>query len=415
MPGSEQHHMEISPFSHPVYVMAKPAGAQCNLACRYCYYLEKSGMYGHSGGQNMSREVLELFVKQYIAAQTQREVLFVWHGGETMLRPLSFYQEALRLQKKYARGHIIDNCLQTNGTLITEEWCEFFKENNWLIGVSLDGPEAMHDTFRKDRHNEGTFKKVMHGVELLNRYGVEWNAMAVVNSSNANHPKEFYRFFKDIECHYIQFTPIVERMVPTLTPPLEGLSSGNSLEMTPETVQPQQWGNFLCSIFDEWVAEDVGEYFIQLFDATLANWVGVEPGVCSMAKTCGNALAIEHNGDLFSCDHFVFPQYKLGNIRRQPIAELCYSEQQNTFRRLKQTLPAQCRRCKYEFACHGECPKNRLIQTVDGETGLNYLCEGYRQFFTHVEPYMKFMAKEWLEDGAPANVMQAVAQGLFTR
>ena len=410
-----QSHPSISPFSHPVYVMAKPAGAQCNLACRYCYYLEKAGMYSNAERHFMDSRTLELFVEQYIAAQTQREVLFVWHGGETMLRPLSFYREALRLQKKYAKGHIIDNSLQTNGTLITPEWCEFFKENNWLIGVSLDGPEAMHNTYRKDRSGKGSFEKVIRGVELLNRYGVEWNAMAVVNSSNANHPKEFYHFFKDIGCHYIQFTPIVERKAPLLTPPLSDLTAGEPIEMTEETVQPRQWGEFLCTIFDEWVAADVGEYFIQLFDATLANWVNVEPGVCSMAKSCGNALAMEYNGDVFSCDHFVYPEYKLGNIRKQPLAELFYGTQQNTFRKLKQALPAQCRRCKFEFACHGECPKNRLIHTVDGEAGLNFLCEGYKRFFTHVEPYMDFMAREWLDDGAPANVMQAVADGLFAR
>lgn len=410
-----QSHPSISPFSHPVYVMAKPAGAQCNLACRYCYYLEKAGMYSNAERHFMDSRTLELFVKQYIAAQTQREVLFVWHGGETMLRPLSFYREALRLQKKYAKGHIIDNSLQTNGTLITPEWCEFFKENNWLIGVSLDGPEAMHNTYRKDMSGKGSFEKVMRGVELLNRYGVEWNAMAVVNSSNASHPKEFYRFFKDIGCHYIQFTPIVERKAPLLTPPLSDLTAGEPIEMTAETVQPRQWGEFLCTIFDEWVAADVGEFFIQLFDATLANWVNVEPGVCSMAKSCGNALAMEYNGDVFSCDHFVYPEYKLGNIKKQPLAELFYGTQQNTFRKLKQALPAQCRRCKFEFACHGECPKNRLIHTVDGEAGLNFLCEGYKRFFAHVEPYMDFMAREWLDDGAPANVMQAVADGLFAR
>ena len=411
----EQSRKILSPFAHPVYVMAKPAGSQCNMACRYCYYLEKAGLYGHPGGHVMGKEMLELFVKQYIAAQTQREVLFTWHGGETMLLPISFYQEAIRLQRKHARGHIIDNCIQTNGTLLTKEWCEFLKANNWLVGVSLDGPKAMHDTYRKDRRGEGTFDKVMRGIDLLNRHGVEWNALAVVNNINASHPHEFYRFFKDINCHYIQFTPIVERDSPPLTPPLERLPTDGQVAMTAETVSPQQWGKFLCTVFDEWVATDVGEYFIQLFDATLCNWVGVEPGVCSMAKTCGNALAMEHNGDVFSCDHFVYPHYRLGNITQQPMAELFYGEQQKTFRRMKQTLPTQCHKCKYEFACHGECPKNRLLHTSDGEAGLNYLCEGYRMFFAHVEPYMDFMAREWREDGAPAHVMRAVAEGLFSR
>ena len=411
----DQPHPTASPFSHPVYVMAKPAGARCNLACRYCYYLEKAGMYGRDEGHLMSGRLLESFVSQYIAAQTQREVLFTWHGGETMLRPRSFYREAIRLQRKYANGHIIDNCIQTNGTLLNDEWCEFLKANNWLVGVSIDGPEAMHNAYRKDRHGRGTFQEVMRGIGLLNRYGVEWNAMAVVNSLNAAHPLDFYHFFKDIGCRYIQFTPIVERNAPALTPPLAGLSAGSRVEMTAETVHPRQWGDFLCAIFDEWVASDVGEYFIQLFDATLANWVGVEPGVCSMAKFCGNALAMEHNGDVFSCDHFVYPEYRLGNIMRQPLAELAYGERQNAFRRLKPLLPKQCRGCRFEFACHGECPKNRLLHTPDGEAGLNYLCDGYRQFFAHVEPYMDYMAHEWRTDGAPANVMQAVADGLFAR
>ena len=411
----DQPHPTASPFSHPVYVMAKPAGARCNLACRYCYYLEKAGMYSRDEGHLMSGRLLESFVSQYIAAQTQREVLFTWHGGETMLRPLSFYREAMRLQRKYANGHIIDNCIQTNGTLLNDEWCEFLKANNWLVGVSTDGPEAMHNAYRKDRHGRGTFQEVMRGIGLLNRYGVEWNAMAVVNSLNAAHPLDFYHFFKDIGCRYIQFTPIVERKVPALTPPLAGLSAGSRVEMTAETVHPRQWGDFLCAIFDEWVASDVGEYFIQLFDTTLANWVGVEPGVCSMAKFCGNALAMEHNGDVFSCDHFVYPEYRLGNIMRQPLAELAYGERQNAFRRLKPSLPKQCRGCRFEFACHGECPKNRLLHTPDGEAGLNYLCDGYRQFFAHVEPYMDYMAHEWRTDGAPANVMQAVADGLFAR
>jgi uncharacterized protein len=411
----------VSPFAHPLYVMAKPAGAQCNLECRYCYYLEKNGLYPpeksspnpHAGGMLMSQSLLETFVRQYIEAQTQREVLFTWHGGEAMLRPLSFYQEAVRLQQKYAAGHLIDNCLQTNGTLITEEWCEFLRQHHWLVGVSVDGPQEIHDAFRKDRRGNGSFRRVMDGIALLDRYGVEWNAMAVVNSRNAEQPLDFYHFFKDIGCHYIQFTPIVERMLPRLVAPLEGLTQDDALVMTPESVSPRQWGSFLCAIFNEWVANDVGDYYVQLFDATLANWLGVEPGVCSMAKTCGNAMAMEYNGDVYSCDHFVFPAYRLGNICEQPLATLGYGEQQNRFRQLKTALPAQCRQCRFDFACHGECPKNRLLHTVDGETGLNYLCEGYRQFFTHAAPYMDFMAREWRADRAPANVMTAVRQGLL--
>lgn len=363
----------------------------------------------------MDLPLLEKFVKQYIQAQTQREVLFTWHGGEAMLRPLSFYEEVLRLQKKHAGGHDIDNCIQTNGTLLTEEWCRFLKQNNWLVGVSLDGPQPLHDAFRRDRQGNDSFHRVMEGVERLNRHGVEWNAMAVVNSLNAEHPREFYQFFKDIGCHYIQFTPVVVRDVSSTVSPLEGLYEDSPLTMTLETVSPRQWGRFLCTIFDEWVASDVGVFFIQLFDATLANWVGVEPGVCSMARFCGNALAMEHNGDVYACDHFVFPDFLLGNIRQQPLAAMAYGERQNSFRQLKTNLHEQCRKCKFEFACHGECPKNRLLTTAEGERGLNYLCEGYYRFFDHVAPYMDFMAREWREDGAPARVMDAVAEGLFAR
>ena len=407
--------LAVSPFSHPLYVMAKPVGARCNLACSYCYYLEKGGLYGDGVPGVMTDDLLELFIKQLLACQTQREVLFTWHGGEPLLRPLSFYRRVVAQQRKHAGGHLVDNCIQTNGTLLTEEWCRFLKEYNWLVGVSLDGPQWMHDRHRRGNRGEGTFQKVMRGVELLDRHGVEWNAMAVVNSHNADHPREFYRFFRDIGCRFIQFTPVVERACAPLSPPLHALPSDGEVAVTAETVAPRQWGEFLCAVFDEWVARDVGEMFVQLFDATLANWVGVEPGVCSMAAFCGNALAMEHNGDVFSCDHFVFPEYRLGNIFHVSLASMAYGEQQNGFRRLKQQLPELCRRCRFEFACHGECPKNRLLRTSNGEAGLNYLCEGYRRFFEHAAPYMDFMAREWREDGAPARVMEAVAKGLFSR
>ena len=388
----------FSPFSHPLYVMLKPAGARCNLACRYCYYLDKALLYDRKGQQLMSEALLEQFTRQYIEAQTQREVLFTWHGGETLLRPLSFYRKALELQQKYANGHLIDNCLQTNGTLLNDEWCRFLKDNHWLVGISIDGPQCFHDTYRRDRQGHGSFDRVMHSIELLNKHGVEWNAMAVVNRLNADYPREFYQFFRSMGCHFIQFTPIVEPATDSATGEI----------VTNESVRPQQWGRFLCTLFDEWVRNDVGEYFVQLFDATLANWVGVEPGVCSMAHSCGNALVMEFNGDVYSCDHFVFPQHKLGNINEQPIATLAYSEQQNHFRRLKSALPRRCRECPYEFACHGECPKNRLIASAEGEPPLNYLCEGYRMYFEHVAPYMDFMARELREDRAPANVMEMV-------
>lgn len=397
----------INPFGRPLYVMLKPAGSLCNLRCRYCYYLEKANLYGHSAGHIISDALLEKFIKEYIEAQTTPEVLFTWHGGETLMRPVSFYRRALELEKKYAQGRRISNSIQTNGTLLNDEWCEFFRENDFLVGVSIDGPREFHDEYRRTATGRPTFHKVMQGINLLNKHGVEWNALAVVNDFNADYPLEFYRFFKDIHCRYIQFTPIVERIVHrddglTLAP---GMQEGG--EVTDFSVTPEQWGNFICTIFDEWVKQDVGQYFIQLFDATLANWVGVVPGVCTLAEECGHAGVMEFNGDVYSCDHFVYPEHRLGNLHDHTIIEMMYSDRQREFAKMKrQLLPRQCKECPFRFACHGECPKNRFTHDRYGEPGLNYLCEGYRRFFSHVAPYMDFMKAELEAQRPPANVMQ---------
>ena len=372
----------IAPFAKPLYVMAKPVGAACNLRCKYCYYLEKSKLYPHEHNM-MDDETLENFIKEYIESQTMPEILFTWHGGEPMLRPVSYYEKVMELQRKYAGGRNIDNSLQTNGTLITDEYAEFFHRNGWLIGVSIDGPKEYHDAYRRQANGGPTFDEVMRGIEMLNRHHVEWNAMAVVNRLNGSHPVEFYHFFKKMGCKFIQFTPVVD--------------ASRLGELTEYSVQPKQWGEFLCGLFDEWVRKDVGEYFVQTFEATLANWCGVAPGVCSLARYCGHAGVLEHNGDLYSCDHFVYPEYKLGNIKEQTIMEMMYSDRQQKFGRDKfDTLPRQCKRCKWLFACNGECPKNRLLKTVDGEPGLNYLCEGYRMYFEHVAPFMEHMRREIL-------------------
>ena len=402
----------ITPFAKPLYVMTKPVGAVCNLACDYCYYLEKAKLYEEQPRHVMSDELLEKFIKEYIESQTMPQVLFTWHGGETLMRPLSFYKKAMELQKKYAGGRTIDNCIQTNGTLLTDEWCEFFRENNFLVGISIDGPQEFHDEYRKNKMGQPSFVKVMRGINLLKKHGVEWNSMAVVNNYNADYPLDFYRFFRDeLDCHYIQFTPIVER----LSKRADGLKLSSLKqkdgEVAPFTVSPEQWGNFLCTIFDEWVKKDVGNYFIQIFDSTLANWVGQQPGVCSMAKYCGHAAVMEFNGDVYSCDHFVFPEYKLGNIYQKTLVEMMYSKEQEAFGAMKHnSLPRQCLDCQYEFACHGECPKNRFVVTEDGEPGLNYLCKGYYKFFDHVAPYMDFMKKELLAERAPANVMDWIRE-----
>ena len=397
----------ITPFSRPMYVMLKPAGSLCNLRCKYCYYLEKSKLYEQDRNHVISDELLEKFVREYIEAQTTPQVLFTWHGGETLMRPIAFYKKALELQRFYGRGRLIDNCIQTNGTLLTDEWCKFFKENHFLVGVSIDGPQEFHDEYRKTPTGGPSFQKVMKGIHLLNKYQVEWNALAVVNDFNADYPLDFYHFFKEIGCHYIQFTPIVERVVKrddglTLAP---GMQEGG--ELLDFSITPEQWGNFLCTIFDEWVKHDVGDYYIQLFDATLANWVGETPGICTLARECGHAGVMEYNGDVYSCDHFVYPEHRLGNLHDKTMTQLMYSPKQDQFAELKhKLLPQQCKECVYEFACHGECPKNRFVRDKYGNPGLNYLCAGYYQFFHHVAPYMDFMKRELENQRPPANVMK---------
>lgn len=405
----------IAPFSHPLYIMLKPVGAHCNMACDYCYYLEKSNLYAQVPRHVMSEELLERFTKEYIESQTMNQVLFTWHGGETMMRPVSFYRKAIEFQKRYANGRQIDNVIQTNGTLLTDEWCEFLKENRWLVGISIDGPQEFHDEYRSTRTGKPTWTKVMQGIRLLKKHGVEWNAMAVVNDFNADYPLDFYHFFKENGCTYLQFAPIVERLVEHADGRhLAHLKDGADAPLADFSITAEQWGTFLCSIFDEWVRHDVGKTYVQLFDATLANWVGVAPGVCILAKECGHAGVMEFNGDIYSCDHFVFPEYKLGNIYHQSIIEMLYGEQQSRFSMLKhQSLPRQCKECEFEFACHGECPKNRFINDRYGNAGLNYLCKGYLKYFRHVAPYMDFMKKEYQNQRPPANVMDAVRNGML--
>ena len=399
-----------TPFAKPLYVMLKPAGAHCNLACKYCYYLEKNNLYQNSHRHLMSDEMLEQFTREYIEAQTMPQVLFTWHGGEPLMRSIDFYRKALALQKKYAHGKQIDNVIQTNGTLLTDEWCEFFAKNHWLVGISIDGPQEYHDHYRVTPAGKPSWEKVMQGIQLLKKHRVEWNAMAVVNAYNAEHPLEFYHFFRDNGCQYLQFTPIVERLTEHEDGrTLASLADDREIPLADASVTPQQWGNFLCTIFDDWVRHDVGKMFVEIFDCTLANWMGVLPGICAYSKECGHAGVMEHNGDVYSCDHFVFPEYKLGNIREQSLIDMLYGEKQQAFSRLKHTsLPRQCKECDMEFACHGECPKNRFEKDKYGEPGLNYLCQGYYQYYTHVAPYMDFMKRELLAQRPPANIMNVL-------
>ena len=411
-------------FSRPVYVMLKPVGARCNLACKYCYYLEKATLvkespkaphttFVHEAPNFMDEKLLEHFTQEYIEMQSTPQVLFTWHGGEPLLLPISYYEKALTFQRKYGRGRQIDNVLQTNGTLLTDEWCEFLKRNHFLVGISIDGTQDMHDHYRQNQHGAASWEKVMQGIQLLKKHGVEWNGMATVNAYNVKHPLEFYHFFKEIGCQYVQFAPIVERKDKEGN--LQGIGyhngyvSSNNQHLTEESISPEDWGNFLCTIFDEWVRHDVGKYFVEIFDCILANWVGEAPGICIFGKECANVAAMERNGDLYSCDHFVFSNYKLGNIQQDSLISMIYGSKQRNFASIKsRQLPRQCRECEYLFACYGECPKNRFAIDRYGESGLNYLCPGYHHFFEHVAPYMEWMKQEYLAGGAPANIMKVI-------
>lgn len=399
-----------NPFAKPLYVMLKPAGAHCNLACKYCYYLEKNKLYPTAQRHLMSDEMLEQFTREYIEVQTMNQVLFTWHGGEPLLRSIDFYRKALSLQQKYAGGRRIDNVIQTNGTLLTDEWCKFFAQNHWLVGISIDGPQPDHDHYRLTAAGKPSWKKVMQGIKLLKKHGVEWNAMAVVNAYNVNHPLEFYRFFKENGCQFLQFTPIVERLTRHEDGrTLASLADKDEISLSEASVVPEQWGYFLCAIFDEWVRKDVGKIFVEIFDCTLANWMGVSPGICAYSKECGHAGVMEHNGDVYSCDHFVFPEYKLGNIRDHSLIDMLYGEQQQEFSRLKHSsLPRQCKECDMEFACHGECPKNRFMKDKYGDSGLNYLCPGYYHYYQHVAPYMDYMKQELMAQRPPSNIMKVL-------
>ena len=400
----------FNPLSMPTYVMAKPVGSICNLNCSYCYYLEKENLYGNRKSFHMSDETLERYIKSYIEAQPVPEVLFTWHGGETLLRDLAFYRKVIALQKKYGRGRKIDNSLQTNGTLLNDDWCKFFKENNFLIGISIDGPEHCHDFYRKNKGGQPTFKKVMKGIELLQKHEVEFNTLSVINNYNVEFPLEIYNFFKEIGSTYMQFAPIVERMTEEQRP--DGLkllppSSDYEGTLAPWTVDARKFGQFYIKIFDEWVRNDVGKFYIQIFDATLANTVGEQPGCCIYAETCGHASVMEFNGDVYACDHFVFPEYKIGNVKTHTIYEMMFSENQLRFGADKRDLlTTQCRECEFLKLCNGECPKNRIIKTSTGEPGLNYLCAGFKAYYRHTKPYMEFMANELFFKRPPSNVMQ---------
>jgi uncharacterized protein len=384
------------------HVMTKPRGPICNLNCRYCYYIPKAKMYPGSDFR-MTDEVLESFTRQYIESQQVPEVTFGWQGGEPLLMGIDFFERAIAYQEKYRRpGMRIINTLQTNGTLVDEAWGRFFHEHNFLIGLSLDGPQPMHDAYRLDRADNPTWERVMRGLRLLQTHDVEYNILCTVHRANAPHPVETYRFFRDeAEADFVQFIPIVRRDNET------GHQEG--LEVRDHSVTADQYGDFLIGIFDEWVRHDVGSVFVQIFDVALAAWTGQRPGLCVFEPTCGLGLAMEHNGDLYACDHYVEPRYLLGNIMETPLIDMVASEQQRAFGRAKlETLPQQCIDCEVRFICNGGCPKNRILVTEEGEPKLNYLCSGYKSFFMHIDEPMRMMVDELRHRRPPANVMRRI-------
>ncbi|MFC2133247.1 anaerobic sulfatase-maturation protein [Bacteroidota bacterium] len=395
--------------SNAYHIMVKPTGSVCNLDCQYCFYLEKEKLYPGKKNWAMPEETLKQFIREYIESQDVPTINFTWQGGEPTLLGVDYFKKVVEIQKEYAGGKDIFNAFQTNGVLLNDEWCELFSDNNFLIGVSIDGPAELHDRHRYFKGKQSSFEKVTAGIELLKKHNVEFNTLTCVQRDNSNHPLKVYEFLKEIGSKYMQFIPIVEREDNAPSNSDLKLLSPNSkqhIEVSDWSVQPLQYGIFLSSIFDKWVRNDVGKYFVQLFEVTLESWVGMKPGLCVFGETCGKAMALEHNGDLYSCDHYVYNENKLGNIIEDSLRNLVDSEKQIKFGNDKRdTLPVYCKKCDFKFACNGECPKHRFIKTPDGQDGLNYLCAGYKHFLEHVDPYMRFMAIELRNNRGVLSVM----------
>jgi len=391
------------------HVMTKPVGPICNLDCKYCFYLEKANLYPQTRQWKMADAVLESFIRQYIEAQSIPVISFAWQGGEPTLAGLDFFRNVVALQKKYAKGKQIENAFQTNGVLLDDRWGEFLAENKFLVGLSIDGPRELHDCFRVKKGGQPTFDAVMRGLEYLKKHGVEFNTLTAVHKRNSYQPLDVYHFLKEAGSGFMQFIPIVERIAEAPRPEgliLTGPDPAEQAVVSEWSVEPLQFGRFLCAIFDEWVRHDVGRWFVQTFDVSLESWVGVPQSLCVFSETCGAAMAMEHNGDLYSCDHYVYPENRLGNLLEHPLKSLVDLPQQRKFGLDKcDTLPRHCRECEVRFACNGECPKHRFMRSPDGEYGLNYLCEGYKLLFRHIDPYMRFMTEELRQGRPPANVM----------
>lgn len=414
--------MLTMPGAPPAFhLLAKPTGAICNLDCDYCYFLSKEMLYPGDRFR-MSEEVLETYIAQLLEAHRGPEVAVAWQGGEPTLMGLDFFRRSVEVVERYRRpGQRVSYTIQTNGTLVDDEWACFLKEHGFLVGLSVDGPAELHDAYRVDKKGAGSFERVMRGWDALRSQGVDVNVVCTVHAANAEHPLEVYRFFRDeMGVRFLQFIPIVERVTGTVLPLANlrpssqpdgkrPLYTQTGTRVTHRSVGAEQFGRFLIEIFDEWLLRDVGEVYVQHFDVALANWHGEPPGLCVFSETCGLALALEHNGDLYSCDHYVEPDYLLGNIRDTPMTEMVASEQQRQFGLNKRkTLPEFCRRCDVRFACHGGCPKDRFTRTPDGEDGLNYLCSGYKAFFHHIDQPMRVMSQLLRQGRAPAEVFRTL-------
>lgn len=389
------------------------------MACKYCFYLEKKQLFQQDKSVSMFPDVLETFIRQYIESQDTPEVQFSWQGGEPTLLGVGFFRKVMDLQKRYANGKKVTNTIQTNGTLLNDSWCEFLTENQFLVGLSIDGPRELHDRNRVDKHQRPTFDGVMRGIELLKKHKTTFNTLTVVSDTNSRHPLKVYQFLKQAGDGFMQFIPLVEckpgkparELGLKLSPPPALNEINPASSVTSWSLRPSQFGAFYVQIFDEWVRWDVGKYFVQFFDVALGNWMGKGSGLCQFAMKCGHAAALEHNGDLYSCDHYVYPQYKLGNIQEKSLNELLGSDRQRKFGSDKlEMLPEYCRNCEVRFACNGECPKHRFMETPDGEPGLSYLCPAYKRIFAHMDPYMRIMA-DLVRSGRPAaKVMEYVAE-----
>ena len=407
-----------------IHVIAKPIGPSCNLRCEYCFYLEKHGLYPEDEKYRMTDGVLRAFIANHVASQPTPVVEFVWQGGEPTLLGLDFFRRVVELQRSLGGAKTITNSLQTNGTLLTDEWCSFLKKENFMVGISLDGPREVHDRYRRDRKGEGTFDAVMRGLRLLQKHGIEYNVLACVGRDTARRPLDVYHFFKSEDIEFIQFTPVVERLADRagedrglkLAGPAALDRKGEEARVAPWSVVPEEYGDFLIAVYEEWVRNDVGRVFVMNFEWALNAWIGNPSPVCVHAKRCGRSLVVEHNGDVYACDHSVYPEYRLGNIGTDRLTDLAERSLRSGFGIAKETaLPRWCRECDVLRACRGGCPKHRFMTTPYDEPGLHYLCEGYRKFFLHIRKYCSAMA-QLLENGIPvARIMDAMKGPLVIR